>query len=160
MIDVEFDGSKAVAKLDALPERVRQEVGVGMGRLVAALAMKVQKEKLNGQVLKVRTGRLKSSIGTDVSETDTQIQGVVSTPVEYAPIHEYGFKGSVDVKAHLREIKKAFGRPIPPKEIEVRAHARMMNLPERSFLRSALREFVDAGVPMEEIDAALKRAVL
>lgn len=160
MIDIEFDGSKAVAKLEALPERVRQEVGVGMGRLVSQLSVKVQKEKLMGQVLGRRSSRLYRSIGGDVSQTDTQIQGVVSTPVEYAPVHEYGFKGSVDVKAHLREIKKAFGRPIPPNEIEVRAHARMMNLPERSFLRSALREFVDAGVPMEEINAALKRAVL
>lgn len=160
MIDVEFDGSKAVAKLDSLPERVVTEVTSTIGSLCVKLTRKVQQEKLRGQVLKWKTGRLNNSINFDVSSSDTQIQGVVSTPVEYAPIHEYGFKGSVDVKAHLREIKKAFGRPIPPKEIEVRAHARMMNLPERSFLRSALREFVDAGVPMEEIDAALRRAVL
>lgn len=160
MINVEFDGSKAVAKLEALPERVKSELTATMGSLVVRLSRKVQQEKLRGQALGYKSGRLYRSIGSDVSETDTQIQGVVSTPVEYAPVHEYGFKGSVDVKAHLREIKKAFGRPIPPKEIEVRAHARMMNLPERSFLRSALREFVDAGVPMEEINAALKRAVL
>lgn len=160
MIDIEFDGSKAVAKLDALPERTRQEVGIGMGRLVVKLQRKVMQEKLAGQVLKVRTGRLRRSIGTDVSQANNQVEGVVSTPVEYAPPHEYGFKGSVDVKAHLREIKQAFGRPIPPKQVEVKAHTVMMNLPERSFLRSALREFVDAGVPKEELDAALKRAVL
>lgn len=162
MIDIEFDGSKAVAKLDALPERTRQEISIGMGRLCVRLVRKVQQEKLEGQVLKVKDGRLSRSIGDKVVTSDTQVQGIVSSagPVEYAAAHEYGFKGSVDVKAHLREIKKAFGRPIPPKEVEVRAHARMMNLPERSFLRSALREFVEAGVPKEEIDAALKRAVL
>ena len=48
--------------------------------------------------------------------------------------------GEVSVKAHLREIKKAWGKDITPRTVEVRTHSRQVNLPAKSFLRSAMEE--------------------
>lgn len=159
MIKTEFDGASVVAKLDAMPGRVRDELYVGITRLAVRLGRNVQKDKLSGQVLNVRSGRLRRTIGHVVEVNTNIVAGIVSTPVVYAPPHEYGFEGTVNVKAHLREIKQAFGRPITTRAVQVSAHTRDVKLPERSFLRSALREMEAAGVPREEIDAALKRAI-
>lgn len=152
------NGDVVVVRLDRLPDRLREELRVGIGRAALQLARKVQKEKLSGQVLKVRTGRLRRSISDAVNESGWVVSGIVSSAVKYAPVHEYGFHGTVTVKEHLRQIKQAFGRPIEPKQIVVHSYSRQMNLPERSFLRSALREFEAAGIPMEEVNAAIARA--
>jgi hypothetical protein len=78
-------------------------------------------------------------------------------PVKYGRAHEYGFQGTVSVKEHLRTIKQAFGKTLAsPKTISVRGHSANVNLPERSFLRSALRELADAGVIRAEYESAIK----
>jgi hypothetical protein len=59
----------------------------------------------------------------------------------------------VMVKEHLRMQTVAWGRPINPIEVSVRAHSMRMNLPEKSFLRSSLADMHD------EIIAALELAV-
>lgn len=152
------NGAEAVAHLNALPNRIREELRVGIGRANVKLVRAV-KQKLSGEVLKVRSDRLRRSIGDIVEETQTTVSGVVSTPVKYAPPNEYGFHGTVSVRAHMREIKQAFGRPIAPMQVQVGAFSRAMNLPERSFMRSALRDLEAAGVIDAEINAALGRAV-
>jgi phage gpG-like protein len=159
VIKTEFDGASVVARLDAMPGRVRDELYVGITRLAIRLGRNVQKDKLSGQVLNVRSGRLRRSIGHVVEVNTNIVAGIVSTPVVYAPPHEYGFQGTVNIKAHLREIKQAFGRPITARAVQVNAHSREVKLPERSFLRTALREMEAAGLPRDEIDAALKRAI-
>ena len=74
-------------------------------------------------------------------------------------MHEFGFSGTQNVRESLRTVKQAFGRPISPVEAIVRAHSRKVDLPERSFLRSALRELEQAGVLAAETNAAIARAV-
>lgn len=161
MIDAYVVGdAEIVRKLDAMPARLREELKKGVGRLALKLARNVQKDKLSGQALKVLTGRLRRSIRDLVEDNGETVSGVVSTPVKYAPPNEYGFSGTVDVREHLREIKQAFGRSITPKQITVKAHPMKMNLPERSFLRSALRELEASGAIREEIDADIQRALL
>jgi hypothetical protein len=83
---------------------------------------------------------------------------MVSTPVKYARPHEYGFHGTVDVREHMRTIKQAFGRPIEPGRGHGSAHSMKMNLPERSFLRSALMDMESAGTIRNEMEAAVSRA--
>lgn len=125
----------------ALPEELKQRVEKSMGRMVLKLQARVMRAKLSGQVLNVRTGTLRRSIDQAVYREDQAIRGVVSTNVEYARAHEYGFSGTVTVKEHLRLVKQAFGKDLKtPKEVLVRAHPARVNLPERSFLRSALKE--------------------
>ena len=92
-----------------------------------------------------------------ITENDTSIYGIVGTNAEYAAVHEYGFRGVVTVREHLRMMKVAFGRQVKnPRKITVRQHPMNMNMPERSFLRSSLKDFtpqIQAGY-----EAAMKRA--
>jgi len=148
-----------VRKFDALPTRLRDEMKIGVGRLALKLARNVQQNKLSGQMLNVRTGRLRRSIASLVEDNSQTVSGIVSTPVKYAPPNEYGFKGTVTVAQSLRTIKQAFGRPIEEKTITVRAHQRKMNLPERSFLRSALRDMEQSGQIGREMDDAIARSL-
>lgn len=105
------------------------------------LVRHIQRDKLQGQVLHHRSGRLQSSIKQNVVQEKTGVLAKVYTNVEYAAIHEYGFKGQVNVKEHLRTITKVFKTElISPKKIMVKEHTRQVNLPERSFMRSALKD--------------------
>lgn len=130
-----------IRRFESLQGDVRGRVGQSMGRMTLLLQNRVMRAKLSGQVLNVRTGTLRRSIDQAVYQEGAQIRGVVGTNVEYARVHEYGFSGTVTVKEHLRLIKKAFGKDLKtPREVTVRTHSARVNLPERSFLRSALRE--------------------
>ncbi|MGN7055446.1 HK97 gp10 family phage protein, partial [Neisseria sp. P0003.S004] len=67
------------------------------------------------------------------------VVGEVNTNVRYGVAHEYGFAGTVNDKASMRQIRQVFGRPLKsPRYVQNRAHSRNVKLPERSFLRSAL----------------------
>ncbi|EPK9979350.1 MULTISPECIES: HK97 gp10 family phage protein [Acinetobacter calcoaceticus/baumannii complex] len=137
MINYHVDGdAKLTGTVDQINEAVRQSIV----RSTLKLLVKVKREKLSGQVLNVRTGRLRRSITQKVIDLSNGVTGIVGTNVEYAAAHEYGFKGDVTVKAHLRMIKMAFGKSINPKQVNIKAHTRKVNLPENSFLRSALEE--------------------
>ena len=57
----------------------------------------------------------------------------------------------------MRRITEAFGRPIAGKTINMRSYNRGMDLPERSFLRSALEDMRPAIC--EEVETALTEAV-
>jgi hypothetical protein len=153
--------AEVIRHLEGLPDRLRAELKVGIGRAALKLQREVVQQKLNGQVLKRRTGHLMNSVNQAVSESGTQIVGIVSAggpTVKYARAHEYGFSGTVTVKEHLRLQTMAFGRPMEPRQVTVKAHSMKMNLPERSFLRSALRDITAAGVIQTEIDGAISRA--
>lgn len=150
--------AEVVTYLDRVASRLGPETRIGITRLTLHLQRKVKRDKLSGQVLNVRTGRLRRSVGQDVHDEGDKIVGTVSTPVEYAPPNEYGFTGTQSVRTHLRTITQAFGRPIPATEVEVSAHSRAVNLPERSFLRSSLREMAAAGEITDEMEAVVKRA--
>ena len=115
----------------------------GVQKEIMRLALKMTGKvmgKLSGDVLRVRTGRLRRSIHPEWDFKQGYSGATVGTNVEYAGIHEYGFSGSVLVKSFQREMTKAFGKPISPTQVTVRAHTRNINMPERSFLRSTLRE--------------------
>lgn len=161
-------GTELVTKLDRMPTRLREELKVGLGRLALKLA-RLARAKVNGPLLKRRTGALWQSINGTVLEEGDKIAGVTSVAgdafskghkvLDYARAHEYGFHGTVSVKEHMREIKQAFGRSIAPRQITVRAHDMRMNLPERSFLRSSLADLEAAGDVRAELDGAISRSV-
>lgn len=117
--------------------RLRQE----MNTLGILLSAHVQQSKLRGQVLNQRSGRLIASIHHETSESDAEVETSVGTNVEYAPIHEFGFSGSVQVKEHYRTIKQAWGRPIPARAVLVRTHPMRLSMPRRPFLHPSLQEF-------------------
>ena len=144
-------------RLRGLPDAINSELLRGITQLGIELQRAVQQDKLSGQVLRSRTGSLKSSIDLRVDQSGGAIAASVFTDSRYAGVQEYGFAGTVSVRASLRRIREAFGRPIAEKTISVRAYDRRMDLPERSFLRSALEDMMPAI--REGVEAALAETV-
>lgn len=143
-------------------QQLADDLNVVRANLLAALkteltkvsfdvSARVKDQKLSGQVLNVRTGRLRRSINAKpVTETATGVETLVGTNVEYGRIHEFGFKGTVNVKEHLRKTKNGF-------KASVRAHGRQVNVPERSFLRSSLDDM--RGQIDQRIAAVIGKAI-
>jgi phage gpG-like protein len=136
-------------------DQLQRDLGITRARLLADLKREVTRvaidvsahvkgQKLSGQALNVQTGRLRRSINYKMTETGTGIEARVGTNVEYARIHEFGFKGTVNVREHIRKAKKTY---------TVSAHTRRVNLPERSFLRSSLQDM------RQDIDRRIARVV-
>lgn len=134
-------GDELIAVMRLKAPLLQRNFGQAILRLTVMLQRNVKNDKLSGQVLNVRSGRLRRSINAKTSGLDTtKPEGTVGTNVVYARPHEKGFKGVVSVKAHVRMQKTAFGRAITPVQVNVGPHTMKMNLPERSFLRSALED--------------------
>jgi phage gpG-like protein len=149
MITVQLVGDRElVARLDALPGRVRDGLARAVTRLGLELQRKVQREKLTGQVLKVRTGSLRSSINTEISQAADQVTASVGTNIRYGAVHEYGVSHPWVIQAKGR----ALGFEVGGRTL-FRRSVRHPPLPERSFLRSALREMAP------QIEAGLRDAV-
>lgn len=140
-----FGQKETIAKLGKLNEKGKAALRVSVQRLTLQLLAKVKAQKLTGQVLNVRTGRLRRSINQRVVADGKGIFGKVGTPVKYGRHHELG--ETVTVKAHLRTIKQAWGKKLKnPIVVHVKAHT--VKYPERSFLRSALKE-MEPGIRAE-----------
>lgn len=121
--------------------RIYARLQTAIVRLSVELQAYIKQSKLSGQVLKNRTGTLRRSINRRVVTSPGSIRAYVGTNVKYARPHEYGFTGTVSVREHLRMQKLAWGKPMKnPREVTVKAHPMKMNLPMRSFLRSALKD--------------------
>ena len=102
--------------------------------------------------LRIVTGRLERSLrgartgGVDesISEIETTPQGrlrlTLGSRVPYAAAHEEGFSGTVRVPSHTRTQTVAFGRPISPVRVNVRAHTKQLRIPKRSYLGPAAEQ--------------------
>ncbi len=114
-------------------------------------------QKLNGPVLNRRTGKLSRSINQIVEDNPKGVTGIVWSNLgapSYASFWEFGFQGTQTVKAHLRMMTTAFGKPVKePKQIMVGTHTRAVNQSARSYLRSSLADM------REEILDKLDRAI-
>ncbi len=140
-VQVRVVGDKLVAaSFLHMSKTMQSTMAKEMGRLAILLQRYVKQNKLTGQVLKVRTGTLRRSISNEIRQSPGHIEAIVGTNVKYGAAHEFGFSGVVTVKAHMRTIKQAWGKPIAPTQVSVSSFSRQINLPEKSFLRSALRD--------------------
>ena len=143
MISVEIvNAEKVSAHFKSLPALLRSELAKSMNKLAFDLQAHVKEDKLSGQVLNVRTNRLRSSISKVVTEQTNEISAFVGTNVVYAAIHEYG--GQVRTRLGTGKISS---------KLHGKAFAVM---PERSFLRSALEDFRQNI--RDELQAAVNRA--
>jgi hypothetical protein len=147
----------ALDRLRALSDTANAGLARAIAKLGIALQGNVQQDKLSGEVLKVRSGALKSSIDVQIDKSAAGVTATVFSDLDYAPAQEYGFSGTVNVRASLRLIKQAFGHPIVAKTVSVRAHSRQMDLPARSFLQSALDDM--APNISADIEDALREAI-
>lgn len=137
------NGESVIRRVEAFPTRIGQKLVNVITRLTIDLQAHIIADKLSGQVLKNRTGTLRSSIRHKVDVTPNSVIGQVGVgpnASSYGRVHEYGFSGTVVCRTFQRMQSQAFGQPITPRLVTVRAHSRQANYPERSFLRSALED--------------------
>ena len=149
MITIELVGDDRIAaRLDAMPGRMHDGLARAVTRLGLELQRQVQAEKLSGQVLKVRTGSLRSSINTALADAPARIEASVGTNIRYARPHEYGVAHPWTIAAKGRALRFVIGG-----RVIFRRSVRHPPLPERSFLRSALADMAP------RIDEGLREAV-
>jgi len=105
--------------------------------------------------LRIVTGRLARSLTgarTDrnapdsisrVDVIDETVRLIKGTKVEYAEVHEKGFRGTVDVRPHRRTMEQGFGPDtLYPMEVVVGRHTRQMDIPARPFLGPAVEDYM------------------
>jgi phage gpG-like protein len=129
-----------IAKIRSYGPGLRATILKAMNRTVYELQSRVQLQKLEGQVLHHRTGNLSRNITAQVEETQDGVTGIVgaSSVAPYGAVHEFG--GTFSIPEHMAHWEKGpgNGRIARVSSWPVRAHS--ATFPERSFLRSALRE--------------------
>jgi len=89
-LDLKVIGAEILArKFKDASQRVPSVIKDKMRTVLFGLEGKI-KDKLSNKVLKVRTGRYRSSITSKIEGAGSDITGKVGTNVVYAPVHEYG----------------------------------------------------------------------
>lgn len=176
-VQVEIIGARDVmAHFSELPGLTRKALNRQVTSFVIQLQRYVKEHKLSGDPLKVQTGTLRRSITYQVADLGDAIEGTVGTNVRYGAVHEFGYHGTVMVKDYIRkQLSRNKAKFVPVKfnknstrvklqQTEsgvafVHAHSRRVDLPERSFLRSSLRELAgDFQRQMKEaVDSATKQ---
>ena len=136
-----------------IPEDTRRMIvacrdKAGMGRAIArtmdrqnALTAHRIRQKLTGEVLNVRTGTLRRSIGyTKAIVNGDEVQSTVGSgagfgaeSVSYAAFWEYGYTGTELVRAHVR-------RRLTGGFSNVKSHARKVAQAPRSFVGSTVAD--------------------
>jgi phage gpG-like protein len=153
MFDVTLvGGADLMVHLDEMPSSVQALLKTKIAALAIILQQHVVNDKLHGQILNQRTGALAQSIQEEapiVDETSVFGRVFASSDVKYAAIHEYGFDGEETVKQHVRTM--VFGKAVAP--FSVGPFARYMNMPERSYMRTALAD--RSAEIVSELEAAV-----
>lgn len=161
-IGIEFTGREAVlARLGEAPAKIRAAAKSSLDIWATELAGYIKAEKLSGQVLNRRSGALSRSVYPAKAEesADTISAGArAGSDVPYAKLHEYGMQRNIVVSAYHRMQTMAWGKPMAsPREVLVNQHSSYINAPERSYMRSSLREQAPEGI--NELRAAVREAI-
>lgn len=99
--------------------------------------------KRSGSLL-VQSGALLNSIRPVLVSPERIVIAAGNEKVDYAQVHNEGFKGSVTVPAHIRHTRRG--------DQTVRQHTRNVNIPQRQFIGNAqelendLQERIEAYV--------------
>ncbi|MGB8366349.1 MAG: hypothetical protein ACLQUZ_05475 [Rhizomicrobium sp.] len=141
-----------IARLSRAHQSLFAAVKTALTVEAAALKARVQ-EKLSGEVLQVRSGRLRDAVTANIEiDGDVAHATVAVEGIPYAAIQEYG--GTVHLPEIVAERAKALAFEIKGEQVfAARARAHDVVIPQRSYLRSSLAERSDA------IAAALRDAM-
>lgn len=154
-------GQNALAQMQSFPTRL-------LNKLVKTLDMQnqltvstVQQKRLSFpksgpstlEGLRVQSNTLRKSVArVPATLTSDGISSAVKvgTNVRYAAVHEFGFTGTVQIKAHVRkkDIKKSFTtfgfkkttKKVGEQETHVKSHSRHVNFPARRMFQRTLEE--------------------
>ena len=156
------------AQLSAFPPEMLARIAKAIdlqNELSIGVIQKTRLSRRGPDTLGVRTNRLRSSISRAPATVLPNGSGVVSaigSNVKYAGAHEYGFAGTVEVRAHTRrrvithttsvaatfnplsgkidKAKKTKRRVDTGETIQVRAHGMKMRIPQRAYIRTVLAQ--------------------
>jgi phage gpG-like protein len=156
MFNVTLSGDRQlIEQLAAMPASVQTVLRVKATKLALQLRGYIRDDKLSGQVLAIRSGDLKASIEQTVVADATSVTAEVfsSGDVKYAAIHEFG--GTIAAHDIVPDKADALAFMYGGKQIFAKiVHIPDVNMPERSFMRSALADMAD------DIITGLKDAVI
>ena len=155
MISVDVAGADAVtARLAGLPDALRARLGIAFADLGAALYARVI-EKLDGEVVRTGTGRLKSAITQEVGELSASV-GLDTDVASYGAALEFG--ASIPAQLIAAKNAKALAFVVAGQQVFAKHVVRpAFTLPAHSFLRAALEEM--APDILAQLDAAVAEAV-
>lgn len=142
MLQLSLEGQAELAdRLGAMPDRLRAALAEKVDALAQNLFAQVVGVNLSGGVLHTRSGALRDTIRMQVSQQDGVIGADIFSDgdVPYAAIQEYGGKTAAHeilpdkarVLAFVLNGRQVFARKIQHPGSQI---------PERSYLRSALEE--------------------
>jgi len=145
MLSITTKGAETLtARFDSLPAQVQAALSAKAAQLADRLKSHVTDDKLSGQVLHVRSGALRASIGSEVSLDGEAVMVRVfsSGDVKYAAIQEYG--GRTAPHDIVPDKAKALAFVLGGQQVFARlVHHPGSTLPERSYLRSSLADMAD-----------------
>ncbi len=144
MINVTVDDSRINLRLNAMSENVKSALKQKITDLADELRSYVITNKLSGQVLNAISHNLQRSIFYDVQESGNTIYGRVASDgsVKYAGIHEFG--GTTPPHDIYPVNGKALHFAMGGEDIFAKVvHHPGSVMPERSYLRSSLRDKSD-----------------
>lgn len=155
-LSVAIVGDKEIiARFKSMPAAVQSSLFQKVSFLTLKLEAYIKKNKLSGQVLNRKSGRLLRAINSRVSQSALAVWGFVfvSADVPYAGIHEFGGR----TNAHLIVPKKAsvLAFTSAGKQLfAARVNHPGSTMPERSYMRSSLRDM------STEISLGMKEAII
>lgn len=144
MLTVSVDDRAVQARLDSMPARIHARLKQTVYALAEKLRSHVIQDKLLGQVLNRRTGRLGQSIQQKVDSSVTSVTGTVYSAgdVKYAAIHEFG--GQIPAHEIVARNANALAFMMGGKQVFAkRVQWPGATMPERSFMRSSLADMRD-----------------
>ncbi|MDE2101877.1 MAG: phage virion morphogenesis protein [Patescibacteria group bacterium] len=141
------NANEIVAYIRVLDPRLRASLVRGVEEASRIdLQTTIRADKLSGQVLKVRTGTLRSSIQVRMNDSVDEIRGDVFTNLIYAKVHEYG--------------KTITAKNVPFLKFQVDGRwvqKRQVTIPARPYMAPALRE--QAPAIITRLEAAIEETL-
>jgi hypothetical protein len=143
-------------RLRALPSVVNSGLVRGLTRLGIDLRRALQQDSLGSQ-LRSRARPPNSCADLRVEQSGGTITASVCTGLQIAAARGHSLTGTANVRASLRHKRGGFVSPVAKKAIGAPVGDRGPDLPEGSFLRSALDSMTPAV--RDEVEATLEEAV-
>jgi len=147
VIDVAVEDGGVAERLAAMGDAVRAALAQATQELADQLVAAAQ--------ARLPSGPLADSIAAEIDADAAR--ATVGSDLPYAGVIEYGFAGIEQVRDSLRLQSVAFGKPMTPREVLVRAHARTVAIPGRAYLSGALDDMGGdiADAYADSVDGAL-----
>lgn len=166
MIGIEITSTEAVlVRIGGASEKIRVAAKSSLDAWAIELAGYIKADKLSGNPLNRRSGRLSASIHAtnDDTATSTSAGAAGGAGVPYAKIHEYG--GTINHPGGTAYFMSALlghaffvSNASPSADWLPRTKPHEINMPERSYMRSVLEDRAPSGI--EQLRAAVRMAVM